>query len=107
MAILSTETGATAECVSRALDPAVRGGELVVLAAHRDVSVRRAVASRVDAPMASLISLAHERDVRILEALAVNPASPTSVLQNLARSRHERVRVLASARLAEVRFGSA
>jgi hypothetical protein len=70
--------------IARALDPSVRGMELVALAVHRDMAVRAAVASRVDAPMATLISLAHERDTGVLEALLDNPSSPTFVVQKIA-----------------------
>ena len=70
--------------VSRALHPSVRGMELVALAVHRDMSVRAAVASRVDAPMATLISLAHERDTSVLDALLDNPSSPLFVVQKIA-----------------------
>ena len=60
MALMKTPSRSYADDIARALDPSVRGAELVVLAAHRDLAVRAAVASRLDAPMASLISLAHE-----------------------------------------------
>lgn len=104
MAVFGTASGTTADDLDRALDPSVRGADLVALAAHRDVAVRRAVASRADAPMASLISLAHERDAFILEALAANPSSPSSVLLNLVRDRRARVRDLAAARLTEIQY---
>ncbi len=61
--------------------------------------VRAAVASRVDAPMASLISLAHESDVRVREALVVNPSSPLWVVQTLAADNRPEIRDRALARL--------
>lgn len=99
MAISARSARGYDEEIARALDPAVRGTELVALAAHRDVRVRAVVASRTDAPMASLISLAHERDGRVLTALANNPASPRWVLQKLAYERDEAIRDRALARL--------
>ncbi len=102
MALVTPSPRTRQEDVSRALDPAVRGTELVALAAHRDVNVRAAVASRPDAPMASLISLAHERDKKVLLALAANPASPVWVIKKLALERREDVRAVAAERLAEL-----
>lgn len=99
MALINPTDRTRAEDVDRALDPAVKGSELVVLAAHRDLAVRAAVASRADAPMASLIALAHERDIKILEALSFNPSSPLWVLQKLAVDRHSQVRARAIQRL--------
>ena len=99
MALVNATPRSVVEEVERALDPSVRGHELVVLAAHRDRAVRAAVASRPDAPMASLISLAHERDRRILEALVANPSSPMWVLRVLAEDRHPEVRDRALVRL--------
>ncbi len=87
------------EDVARALNPEVRGSELVALAAHRDTSVRAAVASRSDAPMATLICLAHESDRRILEALVGNPGSPPWVLRQLAVDRRAEISERALARL--------
>ncbi len=99
MALMNMPARSYAEDVARALDPHVRGTELVALAAHRDAGVRAAVASRTDAPMASLISLAHERDARILHALLDNPASPLWVVRLLASERRAAIRERASARL--------
>lgn len=84
MTILMHAPRPAADDVSRALHPSVRGMELVALAVHRDMAVRAAVASRVDAPMATLISLAHERDTGVLEALLDNPSSPLFVVQKIA-----------------------
>jgi hypothetical protein len=99
MVFLKAPSRSYAEDLARALDPSVRGLELVVLAAHRDSGVRAAVASRLDAPMASLIALAHERDVRILSALVDNPASPPTVIRALAAERRSDIRARAIARL--------
>ena len=99
MALGNATPRSVVEDVDRALDPSVRGHELVALAAHRDRAVRAAVASRPDAPMASLISLAHERDRRILEALVSNPASPDWVLRSLAADRRPEIRDRALLRL--------
>jgi hypothetical protein len=84
MTILTHAPRPATDDVSRALHPSVRGMELVALAVHRDMAVRAAVASRIDAPMATLISLAHERDTGVLEALLDNPSSPLFVLQKIA-----------------------
>lgn len=99
MALMSISPRSASEDVARALNPMVRGSELVALAAHRDMGVRAAVASRLDAPMASLISLAHETDVRVLSALVDNPASPPWVIRKLATKRHADIRDRALARL--------
>jgi hypothetical protein len=99
MALMKTPSRSYADDIARALDPSVRGAELVVLAAHRDLAVRAAVASRLDAPMASLISLAHERDVRILSALVDNPTSPPWVIRVLANERRSDIAERALARL--------
>ncbi len=99
MAMINTTSHSSADDVARALDPEVRGAELVALATHRDIAVRAAVASRKDAPMATLISLAHEKDVRVLEALVDNPASPLWVVRKLATGRKSDVRARALARL--------
>ena len=85
--------------VDRALDARVTGGDLVALAVHRDADVRAAVASRVDAPMATLISLAHESDACIQWALVRNPSSPLWVIQALAESKQEMIRNRALVRL--------
>lgn len=84
MTIIRHTPRSHAEDVARALDPAVTGVELVALAAHRERDVRAAVASRADAPLASLISLAHETDAETLEALVSNPSSPAFVLRKIA-----------------------
>jgi hypothetical protein len=102
MALVNAAPRSYGEDVARALDPAVRGSELVALAAHRDMTVRAAVASRPDAPMASLISLAHERDARVLRALAENPSSPTWVIMKLATDHRADIRDQAVARLASL-----
>src|ERR1035437_8998568 len=99
MALMSVSPRSATEDIARALDPQVRRSELVALAAHRDMGVRAAVASRLDAPMASLISLAHETDVRVLSALVDNPASPPWVIRKLATERHTEIRERALARL--------
>ena len=99
MALLKTPSRSYSDDVARALDPSVRGAELVVLAAHRDLGVRAAVASRLDAPMASLISLAHETDLRILSALVDNPTSPPWVIRSLANERRSDIAERAMARL--------
>lgn len=88
------------EEVERAMDPSVRGAELVKLAAHPDLAVRVAVAARADAPMASLISLAHEPNARIHAALVDNPGVPRYVLETMSASRVAAVRVRAQERLA-------
>jgi len=102
MALMNTTPRSSAEDIARALDPEVRGSELVALAAHRDLAVRAVIASRTDAPMATLISLAHESDARILEALAANPASPLWVLRKLATERRATIREAALSRLRTV-----
>ncbi len=99
MAILAHSPHTITEDVSRALDPGVTRMELVTLAAHRDMRVRAAVASRVDAPMASLISLAHDDDIRVRQALAGNPTSPLWVLRTLAVDRRPQIHDVALARL--------
>jgi hypothetical protein len=99
MVFLKAPSRSYAEDLARALDPSVRGLELVVLAAHRDAGVRAAVASRPDAPMASLIALTHERDVRILAALVDNPASPPTVIRALTGERRSGIALRAMARL--------
>lgn len=99
MVLMKAPSRSYSEDVSRALDPSVRGSELVVLAAHRDMAVRAAVASRLDAPMASLISLAHERDLRILSALVDNPTSPPTVIRVLTAERRSDIGERAVARL--------
>lgn len=102
MALMNSAAQGGLEDVERALDPRVKGAELVALAAHREVAVRAAIAGRRDAPMASLISLAHERDSRILEALAANPSSPLWVLRKLSTDRRGGIRDAALARLREI-----
>jgi hypothetical protein len=99
MALMKTPSRSYSEDIARALDPSVRGTELVALAAHRDLGVRAAVASRLDAPMASLISLAHETDLRILSALVDNPTSPPWVIRHLASERRSDIAERALARL--------
>ncbi len=99
MAILTHSPRTITEDVSRALDPQVQRMELVTLAAHRDMRVRAAVASRVGAPMASLISLALDDDLRVREALVGNPTSPLWVIQTLATDRRPQIRDRAFARL--------
>jgi hypothetical protein len=99
MVFLKAPSRSHSEEVARALDPSVRGSELVALAAHRDAGVRAAVASRLDAPMASLISLTHERDLRILSALVDNPTSPPTVIRALTAERRSDIRERALARL--------
>jgi len=83
----------------RALDPQTPLAELVHLAAHRDPTVKAAVASRRDCPLASMFALAHETDTRVLEALAANVSAPRSVLQLLSVHKRERIRSLATRRL--------
>lgn len=83
----------------RALDPLTSRADLVTLAAHRNVEVRAAVASRLDCPLASMLALVLEEDPRVLEALAANPSAPRSVLERLATHKRENIRFLASQRL--------
>jgi hypothetical protein len=99
MAIITLSPRSSTEDVARALDPEVARMDLVALAAHRDMRVRAAVASRIDAPMASLISLAHEDDLRVREALVANPSSPLWVIRTLAADRRPQIRGRAFARL--------
>lgn len=89
------------EDLLKARDPQVTGAELVLLAAHRDATVKAAVAARADCPMASMLSLAHESDPRVLESLISNPSVPQRVLEQLSQHRKPRIRSLAAARLAE------
>lgn len=99
MAVMTDQLRTHADDIDRALDPDVARSELVKLSVHRDMRVRAAVASRVDAPMASLISLAHERDARVREALLGNPSSPLWVLHALAADNRPAIRDRALARL--------
>jgi len=100
MAIIDRVHRPATEDVARALHPSVRGSELVALAVHRDMSVRAAVASRIDAPMATLISLAHERDTAVLDALVGNPSVPLYCLRLIATDAPRvETRVRAEARL--------
>lgn len=95
------------------------------LAAHKDVSVRAAVARRHDCPIGLLAALAHDRaaevrcavagnprvvqavaehlaadrDAEVLKSLARNDRLPMSVLQRLALHRREEVRHVASRQL--------
>jgi hypothetical protein len=93
-----TATGFS-EDVARALDPRTPRRKLVGLAAHRDSEVRTAVASCVDAPVASLISLALDREAGVREALSAHPSSPLRVITTLATDSKAAVRDRACARL--------
>jgi hypothetical protein len=87
------------EDVSRAIDPAVTGADLLPFAVHRNASVRAAVAARTDCPVGALISLGHDHDTTVLEALLRNVRTPSSVVRALADHRNARISDLAVQRL--------
>lgn len=106
MALHTSPAHLSTEDTDRALDPQTPRAELVRLAAHRDMRVRAAVASRIDAPMASLISLAHEDDLRVRDALVSNPTSPLWVIRTLAADRRASIRDRAIARLRDLNLAA-
>jgi len=84
---------------ARAIDPNVTDTALLPLAAHRDATVRSAVAARTDCPVGALISLGHDHDIGVLEAVLHNVRTPSSVVRALADHRNPRVSGLAIQRL--------
>lgn len=92
-----------ADDLARAHDPATPAAELMSLSLHRDSTVRAAVGSRQDCPLATLLNLALEDDPRVVEAVAMNPMLPERILEMLAEHKRSSVRAIARRRLGYAR----